>query len=195
MKKINSPSSFLKFVKKNISSKDFRSQEGEDKINGFRNKYMTFFDEAIEPKKKKRNPPFILFQGYVSQLKKERGDPKGICSKDASTEWKGLSEKEIEEFKKTNKVKRIEKKYGKAEEKKEEEEKEENEDSKKRDDEEKEENEDSKERDEEENEGNQNEGNQNEEENEGNQNEGNQNEEANAFFKVKYPKYDNIFGN
>ena len=195
MKKKKSPSSFLKFVKENISSKDFRSKESEAKINEWRNEYMTFFDEALEARKKKRKSPFILFQGYVSKLKKERGEPKGIDSKDASIEWKGLTDKEKEEFKSTNKVERIEKKYGKVEEKKEEEKKEENEDSKKMDEEEKEENEDSKKRDEEENEGNQNEGNQNEEENEGNQNEGNQKEEANAFFKVKYPKYDNIFGN
>ena len=166
MKKIKSPSSFLQYVKKNISSKDFRSQEGEAKINEWRNEYMAFFDEALEARKKKRKSPFILFQGYVSKLKKERGEPKGIDSKDASIEWKGLTDKEKEEFKSTNKVERIEKKYGKVEEKKEEEKKEENEDSKKRD----------------------------EEENEGNQNEGNQNGEANAFFKVKYPKYD-IFGN
>ena len=72
MKKINSPSSFLKFVKKNISSKDFRSQEGEDKINGFRNKYMTFFDEAIEPKKKREIHLLFYFKDmYLSSRKKE----------------------------------------------------------------------------------------------------------------------------
>ena len=64
MKKKKSPSSFLKFVKENISSKDFRSKESEAKINEWRNEYMTFFNEALEAIKKKEKFTFY----FISRL-------------------------------------------------------------------------------------------------------------------------------
>ena len=81
MKKIKSPSSFLQYVKKNISSKDFRSQEGEAKINEWRNEYMAFFDEALEARKKREIHLLFYFKAMYLNSKKKEENQKELIQK------------------------------------------------------------------------------------------------------------------
>jgi hypothetical protein len=73
MKRIKSPSSYIKYMKKHFRPKDFEGIKGQAIIDELRSGYNEYFDQAIEDikKKKKKSPITNSFQTYLNKQKEK----------------------------------------------------------------------------------------------------------------------------
>ena len=119
MKRIKSPSSYIKFMKKHFGPKNFEGIKGQAIIDQLRSEYNEYFDQAVEDikKKKKKSPLINSFQTYLNKQKEKIGETK-LNGPGASKEWNKLTDVEKEEFKNTGKVESLEIKFKEEERKK-----------------------------------------------------------------------------